>query len=378
MPQRAFVEIPPEAHAPMLAALRRARYGYGLALHILVVSAAGRTPTDIAAALFCSRSRVYRTVRAYRTGPLGWEHDAQGRLMPPIRTTGLLPTRRRSLVALLKATPRAHGWCRTRWRCATLAVTRPATRGIVVSAETMRRWLHEIGWVWKRAKLVAKDDDPHRVERLARLRYLFAPLKRCEAMVCADAWALHLWPNVGCAWMPSGTQLPIMTPGQHQQPDLAGALELTTGTLHHCLGPRQTNALCRDLLACLDAHYPAERSTRLYVIADHDKIHPAKAVEPWLATHPRVTRLFWPTYGPQANPLARAFGEVPDCCTRHHRRNRLPDLVADVEDHVPLNGPWEDTRSDLSDAPAVTVAVENIAAEERAKVAACVYQSRVD
>jgi transposase len=370
MPKSTVVEIPLEAQAQMLAALRRARYGYLLALHILVLCAAGRTPTDIAAALFCSRSSVYRTVRAYREDTLGWEHDAQGRLMPPICTTGLLPTRRRSLVALLKATPRAHGWCRTRWSCATLAVTLPATRGIVVSAETMRRWLHEIGWVWKRAKLVAKDDDPHRVERLARIRYSFAPLKRCETMVFADEWALHLWPNVGCAWMPRGTQLPIMTPGQNQQHDLAGALELTTGTLHHCLGPRKTNALFRDLLACLDARYPAERSTRLYVIADHDKIHQAKAVEPWLATHPRVTRRFWPTYGPQANPLERAFGDVHDCCTRNHRRKRLPDLVADVEDHVHLNGPWKYTLSDLYDEPAVTVAVEKIAAEERAKVAA--------
>jgi transposase len=52
-------------------------------------------------------------------------------------------------------------------------VTLQAKWGVVVSAETMRRWLHELGWVWKRAKLVAKDDDPHRVERLARIRYIF-------------------------------------------------------------------------------------------------------------------------------------------------------------------------------------------------------------
>jgi hypothetical protein len=28
----------------------------------------------------------------------------------------------------------------------------------------MRRWVHEVDWVWKRAKLVAKDDDPHRLQ----------------------------------------------------------------------------------------------------------------------------------------------------------------------------------------------------------------------
>jgi hypothetical protein len=58
MPKSTFVEIPPEEQAEMLAALRRARYGYLLALHILLLCAAGRTPTDIAAVLFCSCSSV--------------------------------------------------------------------------------------------------------------------------------------------------------------------------------------------------------------------------------------------------------------------------------------------------------------------------------
>ena len=61
-----------------------------------------------------------------------------------------------------------YGWCRTRWSCATLALTRQVNRGLTVSAETRRRWLHETGWVWQRAKLVAQDDDPQRVHRLAR------------------------------------------------------------------------------------------------------------------------------------------------------------------------------------------------------------------
>jgi Homeodomain-like domain len=66
MPKSTVVEIPPEEQAQMLAALRRARYGYLLALHILLLCATGRNPTDIAAVLFCSRSSVYRTVYAYR------------------------------------------------------------------------------------------------------------------------------------------------------------------------------------------------------------------------------------------------------------------------------------------------------------------------
>jgi transposase len=370
MPKSPVVDIPPEAQAQMLAALRRARYGYLLALHLVLWCAAGRNPTEIAAVLLCSRSSVYRTVRAYREGTLGWEHDEQGRLMPPLRTTVLLPTLRRSLLALLKTPPRAYGWGRTRWSCATLALTLQAKRGITVSAETMRRWLHEIGWGWKRAKLVAKDDDVHRLERLARIRWVLEQLKPCEALVFADELDIHLLPTVGCAWMPKGPQRAVMTPGQKQQHDLAGALDLCTGTLHYCLGPRKTNVLFRDLLTRLDERYPTGRYTRLYVVVDNYKIHQAKAVEQWLATHPRVTRLFVPTYCPQANPIERAYGDVHDCCTRNHQRTRLPELVADVEDQVHLNGPWQYKLSDLYYEPAVTAAVEKIAAEEQAKVAA--------
>lgn len=183
--------------------------------------------------------------------------------MPPVRTTGRLPTRRRSLLALRKRPPRADGWCRTRWRCATLALTRQASRGMTVSAATLRRWLHEIGRVWKRAKLVAKDDDPQRVDRRARLRFVSERWHRGEAMVCADELDRHLLPQVGCAWMSTGTQLEVMTPGQHPQHSLAGALALATGTLHHGLGARQTNARCRDVLGGLAERDPAEQYTRL-------------------------------------------------------------------------------------------------------------------
>jgi len=370
MPKSTLLEITPEEQAQMLAALRRARYGYLLALHILLLCAVGRNPSEIADVLFCSRSSVYRIVRAYRAGTLGLEPDEDGRLSPPRRTSVLVPTVRRALVARLKAPPRAYGWCRTRWSCATLALTLKTKRGITVSAETLRRWVHEGGWVWKRAKLVAKDDDPHRVGRLARIRFHFEQLKVSEAMVFADELDIHLLPKVGCAWMPKGTQVEVMTPGQNQKHYLAGALDLGTGTLHHCLGPRKTNALFRDLLTVLDARYPSDRYTRLYVVVDNYKIHKAKPVEQWLAAHPRLTLLFLPTYCPRANPIERAFGDVHDCCTRNHRRKRLLDLVADVEDHVHLNGPWPYKLSDLYDAPQVTAAVEQITAEEYSMVAA--------
>src|SRR5713226_5835671 len=99
----------------MVAEWRRARYGYLLALHLLLLCAAGRPPTEIAAVLFCSRSTVYRVVRAYRAGDWeGWEEE-EGAGSPLAWRAGLAPALRRAVLAILKVAPRACGWWRTRW-----------------------------------------------------------------------------------------------------------------------------------------------------------------------------------------------------------------------------------------------------------------------
>jgi DDE superfamily endonuclease len=123
-------------------------------------------------------------------------------------------------------------------------------------------------------------------------------------------------------------------------------------------------------LQTLDEAYPAPEFQRVYVVVDNYKIHKAKAVEQWLAQHPRMTLLFLPTYCPRANPIECAFGDVHGLCTRNHTRNRLRDLVADVEDHLHVNGPWKDKLSELYYEPAVTAAVENMTAAEHSKAAA--------
>ena len=370
MPSTTLLEIPLEEQAQMRAILRRARYGYLLAFHILLLCAAGRNPTEIAAFLFCSRSSVYRIVRAYRTGSLGIQIDEDGQLSIAVQTTVLMPWLTRSLGALLKAAPRAYGWCRTRWSCATLAATLKAKHGIEVSAETVRRWLHDIGWVWKRAKLVAKDDAPHRTERLARIRFHHEHLQAHELMVFADELDMHLLPKVGAAWIPQGTQAEVMTPGQNEKHYLAGALHLATGELRYCLGARKNNGLFRELLTLLDTTYPVQQISRIYGVADNYCIHKAKAVEQWLARHPRFEMLWLPTYCPRANPIERVFGDVHDKCTRNHKRKRLRDLVQDVEEHVHANGPWQYKLSRLYDAPEVTAAVESLAAKTQPKLAA--------
>lgn len=365
MPGATILDIPQSEQEWMLAELRRARYRYLLALHVLLLCAAGRTPTEIATFLFCSRSSVYRIVSAYQARLL----DARYAPSPP-QASWLSPSLRRSLMALLKKVPSVYGWCRTRWSCATLAAQLQLQRGVVVSASTMRRWLHAEGWGWKRAQVVARDDDPQRIEKLARIRHVLETLGKRAVVLFADELDIHLLPKVGYQWMPKSETVKLMTPGQNQKHYLAGALEPQSGRLVHCTSPCKTNSLFRALLDQLDWRYPRTQFTKVSVVVDNYGIHKAKAVERWLAEQPRFELLFLPTYCPQANPIERAFGDVHDKCTRNHPRTRLEELLWDVEHHLLTNGPWRYQLSQLYYAPEVTAAVERLSTKPQCQHAA--------
>ena len=356
VPPQLVIEIAPEEQVRLRTELRRARRGRWLTLHILLLLALHYSPREIASVLLCARSTVDAAAR-------DWQ---RGRRWPePIRRSGppcFTPSLQRSLLALLKKTPAAYGWCRTRWSGARLAWQLQVQRGMSVSAETVRRCLHALDWVWKRTKLAAQDSDPERTAKLARIRYVSEHLGPRPALLFADELALHLLPQVGAQWMPKGTQVEVMTPGRNEQRHLAGALDLRTGHVHHRLWFRKVNGLFLDWLNLLDSAYSARRWDRIYVVADNDKIHKAKLVQRWLTQHPRFRLLFLPTYCPGANPIERCFGDRHHKITRNHRRKRMRDLVADVERHLKQNGPWHYQLSEIYQKAEVTRALRRQAA----------------
>jgi transposase len=235
-----------------------------------------------------------------------------------------------------------------------------------VSTETIRRWLHLLGWRWKRAKLVAQDNDPQRSPKLAAIRFAVEMLRPRQALLFVDELDVALLPKTGYQWMRKGTQAEVLTPGKNEKQYLAGGWDVRTGVIHFCCGERKTNALFRNLLAMLQSHYPAQRYDRVYLVADNYRIHKAQAVQQWLATHPRFEVLWLPTYCPRANPIERAFGDTHDKVTRNDKRKRLRDLVLDVGRHLDRNGPWPDQLSRLYQEPEVTAALQTLRQEKHA------------
>ena len=154
-----------------------------LRLHILLLLAQQRSPTEMANWLLCSRSSVYEVAAAWRQGGRPGQPDQAAEVDSSLF---LAPSLQRSLLALLQKPPAAFGWCRTRWSGATLAWSLEARRGLRVSAETVRRWLHALGWRWKRTKLAAKDNDPQRAPKRAAIRWALETLGPRQALLFVD------------------------------------------------------------------------------------------------------------------------------------------------------------------------------------------------
>jgi transposase len=349
VPSTTILELSNTEQEFLLRELRQARYGHLLTIHILLLRAAGKNPTQIADFLFCSRSSVYRATRAYQAGELDWQRDEP--VFPRLCRW------QRKLRSLIKQSPRLFGWCRTRWSCAVLTLTITVLCGNELSRETIRRELKDAGYEWKRAKLKARDDDPERAKRLARIRLLIEQKRPDELILFADELDIDLLAKVGYQWMLKGTQLEIPTPGKNRKYYLAAALNPTTGQIYYALGPNKNNFLFRKLLDHLEQTLK-KRYRKIYVICDNYKIHKAKAVEKWLAEHPRIELVWLPTYCPKANPIERAFGDVHDKVTRNHTRKRLSTLVNDVEQHLAQNGPWKYELSKIYYAPEVELELD--------------------
>jgi hypothetical protein len=132
-----------------------------------------------------------------------------------------------------------------------------------------------------RARHVARDDDPERVAKLARIRTIIEWLLPTEALFFAGELDIHLLAKIGYEWMLKGTQTEGMTPGTNRKHYLAGALNHLRGKLLFVTAKRKNRWLLIDLLKLIDRRYPAAKFTRLYVVCDNYRIHTAKAVAAW-------------------------------------------------------------------------------------------------
>lgn len=127
---------------------------------ILLASARGERPSQIAAHVGCTAQTVRNTLRAYRAEGALCLRAPSSR---PKHTTPLLADAQgERLRALLHDNPRAFGKTTSRWTLALVAAV-CLEQGLTprtVSVETIRRALQRLGVSWKRAKHWITSPDP--------------------------------------------------------------------------------------------------------------------------------------------------------------------------------------------------------------------------
>jgi transposase len=128
-----------------------------LRAHIVLLLADGHTWALIAAVLFCSSRTIGRWKGRFEHGGV---QALLGRPCSRPLFAGRWPA---LLVSWLRTkTPRAFGFLRSRWSCALLALVLCRHSGITLSRETVRRWMHREGVVWRRPRPVLRRQDPRK------------------------------------------------------------------------------------------------------------------------------------------------------------------------------------------------------------------------
>jgi putative transposase len=233
---------------------------------------------------------------------------------------------------LLSHTPQDFGFFRQRWSCEMLALLLREKNRIALSAETVRRGLRRMDFVWRRPRPVLRLCDPDYDLKLRRIRHMLTSLPEDETAVFQDEVDVHLNPKIGSQWMVKGEQTEVVTPGDNDKRHLAGSLVCRTGRLILSAPSRRRNAAL--FVAHLeDLRHRLRRFRVIHVICDNARFHDCRAVRQYLKTWGHRVRLHYlPKRAPETNPIERVWWRLHETITRNHRCGSIDELLRQVFD----------------------------------------------
>ena len=307
-------------------------------MHIVLLACDGRSPTEIARTLFCSRTTVYSIVGRFmqegraafddrkRRGPTSLVDDSAQELIEEL-TEENLPTER--------------GWLRSRWSCKLLAVELFKERALVVSRETIRRVLHHLEFRWRRPRPVPpeKGSEEYKEQKRERLLDILSMVKSAGSFF-QDETRLETNPKVGFCWMRKGKHKSLRTPGTNSKVWISGALNFRTGRFHWVTGERKNDELFMKLLDRLRSTYRCHK--QLHLATDNDSSHTSKRVEQYMEdSGGRIQLHPLPSWSPESNPVELVWWSLHEAVSRNHQCGGLDDLVEFAGDYLKERQPFD-------------------------------------
>ena len=153
-------ELSGAERAQLEASLRAASAFTVRRAQIVLRSASGRTPREIAQGLCCASQTVRNAIHAFNAD--GLAALTAGSSRPKSAAPVLDRARLEQLRAILHQSPRAFGQARSTWTLALLArvAHEQGLSATVLSSETVRQALRRLEVGWKRAKRWLTSPDP--------------------------------------------------------------------------------------------------------------------------------------------------------------------------------------------------------------------------
>lgn len=311
---------------------------------ILTLFETGNNVSEAARRCHARRATVRAWRRLYETeGEAGLAPQSRGR--EDWKATAIILGQ---LAELVRQDPTDLGYLRSRWSSELLALELNRQGWAEVHATTVRRWLVRLCIVWRRARPTLHITDPRKTRRMQAIKRALRRASAQDEVFYVDEADIDLNPRIGPAWMPRGVQQAIPTPGQNRKRYVAGALNARTGRVLWVEHPAKNSELFLRLMEALSSAY--RRARRLYVILDNYRIHDSRVVRSWLARHPRIKRLFQPTYHPWVNRIERLWKQLHDTVTRNHRCKDLDTLMKAVRRFMQVCQPFPGSHHALASA----------------------------
>jgi transposase len=294
----------------------------------------GYSVTDVSVLLSAARSSIYRWLAWF------WEGGVEGlRSRRGGRARSTVSERVVSLLGeLLKKSPQALNYLRTRWSSGLLAKELGRQLGVPIHASTIRRLLPRMGYRWRRARPFLFKRDPRKRERLEAIDQALSRRDRREAVFFADEVDIDLNPKIGFGWRKKGHQDVVPTPGTNEKQFLAGALHAHTGSVIWVEGANKRSELFVALLKALRRTYRGFR--KLVLIVDNSIIHKSRETRSFLADNPKFVLLFQPTYHPWVNRIERLWKALHETVTLNHRWPSMEALIRAVRRFIEVAQPF--------------------------------------
>lgn len=299
--------------------------------HVLILLDGGWSYREIMDAMLCGSDFIVEIKRRFLEHGL---ECAVGIFEAPSREPELTHTICHWVVDF---TPQDFGYFRTRWSCEILSEVLFEYEHVACSGETVRRWMHQLGFVWRRPRPIVGPSDPLYTEKMQRIRSLLQTMPANEVAVFQDEVDINLNPKIGSQWMARGLQAEVETPGNNRKLYLSGSLVWRTGTLLvSAPQPRRNTFLFLTHLD--DLRRRLRGYTRIHVICDNASFHKSNDVRAYLTKwgH-RIQIHFLPAYSPETNPIERVWWHLHETITRNHRCKTMEELATLACDWLACN-----------------------------------------